>query len=187
MKRVQSAWWVAALVMAVAERPALGVDLHVYAAISLTEALQEIAKAYGEQTDDTMTFNFGASNTLALQIEKGAPADIFLSADEAKMDALAADSLLLAGTRRSLLSNCLAIVVGADGGPELESARDLGASRIGRIAIAEPQSVPAGIYARQYLEKLGLWEQLAGKIVPTENVRAALAAVASGNVDAGIV
>ena len=162
-------------------------ELNIYAAASLTDALKEISVDYEKQTGDKLVFNLGASSTLARQIQEGAPADVFFSADEEKMDALEKKGLLLAGTRKSLLSNSLVIIVPTDASRQLNSALDLTNTAISRIAIAEPNSVPAGIYARQYLSKLGLWDKVVDKCVPTENVRAALAAVESGNADAGIV
>jgi molybdate transport system substrate-binding protein len=162
-------------------------ELTVHAAASLSDALKQIGVAYEKESGDKLQFNFGASNMLARQIEEGAPADVFLSADEAKMDALEKKGLLLSGTRRSLLSNSLVIVVAADSTTPLKSAADLAKPECKKIALAETKSVPAGIYAREYLEKLGLWSAVSEKVVPTENVRAALAAVESGNVDAGIV
>jgi molybdate transport system substrate-binding protein len=148
---------------------------------------QEIAAAYGKQSGDKLQFNFGASSMLARQIEEGAPADLFFSADEAKMDALEKKDLLLPGTRRSLRSNSLVLVVPADASAVPKSAADLVKPEFKKIALAEPQTVPAGIYAREYLQKLGLWDAVKEKVVPTENVRAALAAVESGNVEVGIV
>jgi len=152
-------------------------DLSVYAAASLTDAMTEIGAAYEKENGEKLQFNFGASSTLARQIEEGAPADLFLSADEAKMDALEKEGLLLPGTRRSLLSNLLVIVVAADANMVAKSASDLTKPEYKKIALAEPQTVPAGIYAKEYLQKRGLWDALKEKVVPTENVRAALAAV----------
>ena len=103
------------------------------------------------------------------------------------MDALEKKGLLLAETRRSLLSNLLVIVVAADASAVPKSASDLAKPEFKKIALAEPQTVPAGIYAREYLQKLGLWDALKEKVVPTETVRSALAAVESGNVEAGFV
>jgi molybdate transport system substrate-binding protein len=162
-------------------------ELTVHAAASLTDAMKEIGAAYEKESGDKLQFNFGASSTLARQIEEGAPADLFLSADEAKMDGLEKKSLLLAGTRRSLLSNSLAIVVAADARLAPKSASDLTRSEYKKIALGEPTTVPAGIYAREYLEKLELWNAIKDKVVPVESVRAALAAVESGNVEAGFV
>ena len=162
-------------------------EVMVFAAASLSDALRELAAIEQKATGDTVRLNLGASSTLARQIEAGAPADLFFSADEAKMDDLARAGLIDSATRRSLLSNTLVIVVAADSRLEFRSAADLIRPTVRRIAIAEPASVPAGIYAREYLRQAALWEPLAGKFVPTENVRAALAVVESGDVDAGIV
>lgn len=162
-------------------------ELNVFAAASLSDALKDIAKAYTAASGDTVRFNFGASSTLAVQIKQGAPADVFFSADEAKMNDLAKAGFVAADTRRSLLSNTLVIVVSADGGPAISTPTELAKPAIGRIALAEPQTVPAGIYAKEYLQKANLWKKVIDKLVPTENVRACLAAVESGNVDAGIV
>lgn len=162
-------------------------EINIFAAASLTDAFKEIAADYEKKTGDKLQFNLAASSVLARQIEAGAPADLFFSADEAKMDGLEQKGLLTPGTRKSLLSNALVIVVPSDSKQAIQSAKDLTAPAIEKIALGEPKSVPAGVYAKAYLEKLGLWEALAPKIVPTENVRASLAAVESGNVQAGIV
>ncbi|MEA2490546.1 MAG: molybdate transport system substrate-binding protein [Acidobacteriota bacterium] len=163
------------------------VEVNVYAAASLTDALQEVARGYERTSRDRIVFQFAASSTLARQIEQGAPADLFLSADELKMDVLAAKGLIDRASRVSVLSNTLVIVVPATGGQRLNGPRDLTQRRFASIAIAEPSSVPAGIYARTYLTRLGIWKAIARKVIPTDNVRAALAAVASGNVDAAVV
>jgi molybdate transport system substrate-binding protein len=160
-------------------------DVHVFAAVSLTDALKEMAPAYEKASGDRLVFNLGGSNMLARLIREGAPADVFLSADEAQMDGLEKAGLLAPGSRRTLLSNTLVIVVASEDGAKIASPRDLLSIR--SLALAEPRSVPAGIYAKQYLEKLELWSALAARVIPTENVRACLAAVEAGNADAGIV
>lgn len=163
--------------------------LRVFAAASLTDALKEIATGFEAQQKgaDKVVFNFGASSTLARQIEEGAPADFFFSADEAKMDALDKKALIMKETRKSKLSNALVIVVPDDSFTYISKAADLAEAKVTRIALADPKTVPAGIYAKEYLTKLNLWAAIEPKVVPTENVRAALAAVESGNVRAGIV
>ena len=103
------------------------------------------------------------------------------------MDALEKKGLILEETRRSLLSNLLVIVVAANATVTPKSVFDLAKPDFKKLALAEMQTVPAGIYAREYLQKMGLWDRIKDKVVPTENVRAALAAVESGNVEAGIV
>lgn len=162
-------------------------ELNVFAAASLSDALREIASTYEARTGDKLRFNLGASNTLARQIKEGAPADVFFSADEARMDDLAAAGLIVEATRRTLLGNTLVIVVHAEGGVAVAAPADLAGAAVRRLALAETHTVPAGIYARAYLSKLGLWEKVRGKVIPLENVRAALAAVEAGNADAGIV
>ncbi|HEV8434524.1 MAG TPA: molybdate ABC transporter substrate-binding protein [Thermoanaerobaculia bacterium] len=161
--------------------------LHVSAAASLTDVLQELAPIYEKRTGDTLLFNLGASSMLARQIQEGAPTDVFISADEAKMDQLQREHLIVNASRRSILSNTLVIVVPSDSHLRIASPAALAGRAVKSIALAEPSAVPAGIYAKQYLRKLGLWPKVVGKVIPTENVRSALAAVESGNADAGIV
>jgi molybdate transport system substrate-binding protein len=159
----------------------------VFAAASLTDSLKEIAAVYGKQTGQKVAFNFAASSFLARQIEEGAPADIFFSADEARMDALEKKGLLLENTRKSRLSNSLVIVVETNSPLSLASPWDLAGNKVQHIALADPQTVPAGIYAKEYFQKFKLWAAVEPKVVPVDNVRAALSAVESGNVDAGMV
>lgn len=162
-------------------------EVTIFAAASLADALQEVGTAYHTTSGDTLRYNFAASNALARQIKEGAPADLFLSADEEKMNDLARGDFIVEGSRQRLLSNTLVIVVRADDRSTLRDAEGLLAPDVRRIALGETQTVPAGIYARKYLETVGLWDQLKNKVVPTESVRAALSAVESGNVSAGIV
>jgi molybdate transport system substrate-binding protein len=167
-------------------RTAHSAEVNVYAAASLTDVLKEIAVGYEKQSGDKIVFNFGASSLLARQITERAPADIFFSADEAKMDDLQKAGLIVNDTRHDMLSNSLAIVVPNESQLAITSPNDL-LNKTKKIAIADPRAVPAGIYTKEYLSELGLWEKLESQIVPAENVRAALAAVESGNVDAGFV
>jgi molybdate transport system substrate-binding protein len=160
-------------------------ELTVFAAASLTDVLKEIGTNYSKQSGDKLSFNFAASSILARQISEGAPADLFLSADEEWMDKLAAQNLLLEKTRRSLLSNTLVVVTPSNGSLEIKMPTDLLKAR--RIAIAEPKSVPAGKYAKRWLQDQKMWGALTNSLIPTENVRAALAAVESGNADAAII
>lgn len=158
----------------------------VFAAASLTESLQQIAADYEQSSGDKIIFNFAASGTLARQIEAGAPADIFFAADETKVATLEKKGLLVSGTRKSLLGNSLVIVTPPDAAA-IHSPADLTNAVIQHIALGEVKSVPAGTYAKAYLETIGAWPAVKGKIIPCENVRAVLAAVESGNVDAGMV
>jgi molybdate transport system substrate-binding protein len=167
--------------------PASAGEINAFAAASLTDAMQEIGAAYEQATGDKVVLNLGASSALARQIQEGAPADLFFSADEAKMDDLEKRGLVAKGTRRSLLSNTLVVVVPGDSSLKIAAPGDLATSRVRALALAEPQSVPAGIYAKEWLKSLKLWSKVIDKVIPTENVRGALAAVESGNADAGIV
>ena len=156
--------------------------LLVSAAISLTDALEEIAAAYVRAGGGAIRFNFAGSNVLARQIANGAPSDLFISADEAQMHFARAAGAV--GRPEPLLGNRLAIVTPAaahriTGLDQLASAR--------RIAIGDPAAVPAGVYARRYLESAGLWDRIQPQLVPLANVRSALAAAESGGVDAAIV
>ena len=162
-------------------------EVNVFAAASLSAALQELAAKHQQATGDTVRLNLAASSTLARQIKEGASTDLFFSADEAKMNDLAKAGLIDPATRQSLLGNSLVIVVPLDSPLTLKSAGDLSGPGVKHLALAEPQTVPAGIYAKEYLEKAKVWDAVSGRVVPTENVRAALAAVESGNADAGIV
>jgi molybdate transport system substrate-binding protein len=166
---------------------AYSTQITVFAAASLTDSLKEIAAAYEKQSGDKITFNLGASSTLARQIEEGAPADIFFSADEAKMDGLEKKGLIDTSTRKSRLGNSLVVVVAADSALQIQSASDLTNTSVIKIALADPKAVPAGVYAKAWLEKQQVWPAIEPKVVPTENVRAALAAVESENVEAGVV
>lgn len=157
--------------------------IYVHAAASLTDAMREAAAAFERHSRAQVVFNFGASSILERQIEQGAPADVFLSADEAKVDALAKQNLVR--KRIDLLTNTLVVVAASDERIAMTKPGDL--RRFERIAVAQPESVPAGIYAKAWLEREKLWRELQPKLIPTENVRATLAAVEAGNADAGIV
>lgn len=175
------------LILLIATSVATAAEVRVFAAASLTDVLKEIALGYEKPGGDKIVFNFAGSNFLARQIEAGAPADIFFSADEAQMDALEKKGLIATETRRNRLSNSLVIVAVPDSDLQIKSAQDLTSPKIKRIALADPAGVPAGIYAKQYLQTVNLWTALSSKIIPTENVRGALMAVQSGNVEAAIV
>lgn len=160
-------------------------ELNVSAASSLTDALKAIAPEYEKQSGDHVIFNFAASSALARQIEEGAPADLFFSADEAQMDRLQKADRIEEKSRRNLLSNTLVVVAPNESTMQLTSAADL--RKVERIAVGDPKLVPVGVYTRSYLEKSGLWQELEAKIIPTENVRAGLAVVESGNAEVAFV
>lgn len=164
-----------------AQPPALVVSV----ATSVYDALDEIAGLYRADTGLTVALNAGGSNTLARQIVAGAKAGLFLSADEIQMDAVEKAGRLVPGTRTRLLTNELAIVAPKTS-TDLTLARLL-EGRVGRIAMGEPGAVPAGVYGRRWLEHEQAWPRVASKVVPFPTVRAVLAAVEAGRVDAGIV
>lgn len=159
----------------------------VSAAVSLTDALSAVATEYANAGRGGIRFNFGASNVLARQIVQGAPVDAFISADEAQMDVVAKAGLIQDGSRIPLLGNQLAVVVPNDRPRTFTSIAQIADPALRRIAVGDPAAVPAGIYARQYLEQEGLWAAVQPRIVPTASVRGALAAVESGAADAAIV
>ncbi len=168
-----------------AEQPVL-----VFAAASMKNALDAIAAAYGEESGKSVTASYAASGALVRQIEAGAPADIFISADVKWIDYAAEKGLIQPGTKTVLAGNTLVLVAPADDATaiELTSVTDLPATLgDGRLAIGEPKSVPAGQYAEAALKTLGLWDKVAGRLAPVENVRAALALVATGEAPLGIV
>ncbi len=163
----------------------------VFAAASLTDAMKAVAAAWAKQGHPSPVLSFAASSTLARQIEQGAPANIFASADEKWMDYLSRHDAILPATRRDLLDNQLVLIVPAGKpanvtiGPGFDLARLLGPH--GRLAIGDPSNVPAGIYARQALTRLGVWKSVEAKLAPAEDVRAALLLVERGEAAAGIV
>jgi molybdate transport system substrate-binding protein len=158
----------------------------VFAASSLTESLKQITTDYEKTCGDKIVFNFGASGTLARQIEAGAPADIFFAADEMKVDSLEKKGLLVSGTRKSLLGNLLVIATPTDAAA-IGSPAELTNASLQHIALGELKTVPCGSYAKAYLDRVKLWHAIESKVVPCESVRAVLAAVESGNADAGFV
>lgn len=162
-------------------------EVTVFAAASLTDSLKEIAATYEKQSGDKIVFNFAASSTLARQIEEGGPADIFFSADEAQMNRLEKKGVIDPATRKSRLGNSLVVVIPSDSTLQIKSASDLTNASVKQIALADPKAVPAGVYAKGWLTRQQLWPAIEPKVIPTENVRAALAAVASGNVELGVV
>lgn len=162
-------------------------SLTVSAAISLSEALQEIKTVYQSSNPNvTITYNFGASGALAQQIQQGAPVDVFFSAATKQINDLQQSNLLINDTRRNLLTNRLVLIT-PNNGVVLSDFKQLTDARIKRIAIGEPKSVPVGQYAQEMLTKIGIWQQLQPKLVLGNNVRQVLTFVESGNVDAGIV
>jgi molybdate transport system substrate-binding protein len=157
-------------------------------AVSLKDAVEELGREFtAGRPGVTLRYNFGASGDLQKQIEAGAPVDVFLSAAQRQMDDLDKQKLIVAETRRNFARNILTVVKPADSRVDLTRAADLLESRVGRVVIGNPKTVPAGQYAEESLKALGLWDRLQGKLVLAENVRQALDYVARGEVEAGFV
>ena len=162
----------------------------VFAAASLKGALDETAAAFKAETGIEVTISYAGSNALAKQITEGAPAEVFISADEDWMNDLASKNLIKADTRVDLLSNDLVLIAPADSTLNLTPAKDFALAAAigdGKLAMADPDSVPAGKYGKAALTALGVWDQVEAKVARTENVRAALALVAAGEAPVGIV
>lgn len=163
-------------------------DLTVSAAASLTNAFKELGPAFEARHPGTkLLLNFAASDALLAQIAKGAPADVFASADQAAMDRAAAQNLLVAGTRRNFVANTLVMIVPTDSGLGLRALADLRKPAVRKVAIGNPASVPVGRYTRGALEAAKLWVAVAPKAVLAQSVRQALDYVARGEVEAGFV
>jgi len=170
------------------------VEVHVYAAASLRDSLQAIAAEYEKDGKAKIVFNFGSSGDLARQIVAAGKADLFLSADEKEMDKVATEGRLEEGSRRNFLSNQLVVIEPIDPArPDASIFKKpfeiemLARPEVKWLALAEPASVPAGRYARAWLEKKGAWDAVKARVLPAIDVRAALAAVEAGGAQAGIV
>jgi molybdate transport system substrate-binding protein len=166
-------------------------SITVSAAISLKDALDELGPIFQVQQQHrnggtAVTFNYGGSGTLARQIEQGAPVDVFFSAAEKQMDELAAQGLIEADSRRDLVANALVLIAPAQA-MTLHSFQDLSNPAVKTLALGETSTVPAGAYARQTLEHLGLFTAIEKKVVYAKDVRAVLTYVETGDADAGMV
>ncbi len=165
-------------------------DVLVFAAASVKNALDEANALFLFENGSGVKVSYGASSALAKQIENGAPADVFISADNDWMDYLAARKLIKPDTREKFLGNKLVLITGASSnvaltiGPNFPLAQALGN---GRLAMADPAAVPAGKYGKAALEKLGVWGSIANKVAPAQDARAALAFVSRGEAPLGIV
>jgi molybdate transport system substrate-binding protein len=171
--------------------PAFGQELTVFAASSLQNAFEEVGRLYRQATGGSVRFSFAASSALARQIEQGAPAALFVSADEQWMDYLAERGLIVPGTRKPLLGNQLVLVVPADRSVTLELKPGFDMRGLlgpdGRWVTGDPAGVPVGRYARDALTSLGVWDFAQTRLVRAENVRVALLFVERGEVAAGVV
>jgi molybdate transport system substrate-binding protein len=180
-----------ALCLLLAPLAARAQELTVFAAASLTDAMKDVSTQWALAGHSPLRMSFGSSSTLARQIEQGAPASLFASADEKWMDYLADKKLIALDTRKDLLGNDLVLVVPADKPqhvtikPGFDLLAMLGPN--GRIATGDPAHVPVGIYAEQALKKLGLWDAVSTRLARTDDVRSALLLVERGEAPAGIV
>ena len=163
-------------------------ELTVSAAASLTNAFRELAPMFESQNPGTkVQFNFGASGALLQQIAKGAPADVFASADQETMDQAQSQSLVAPAQRRNFVSNALVVIVPSDAKAQPRAVADLAGPAYVRVAIGVPASVPVGRYTKGVLERAGLWSAIEPKMIGAQNVRQALDYVSRGEVDAGFV
>jgi molybdate transport system substrate-binding protein len=177
-----------ALSGALAITVAQAADLTVSAAASLTNAFGEIGKSFEAQNPGTkVQFNFAASGALLQQIAKGAPVDVFASADEETMDEAQRQDLVEPGTRIDFVRNALVVIVPADARTVPTSLADLGRDDVKKVAIGQPASVPVGRYTKSVLEQANLWSTIEPKMIGAQSVRQALDYVARGEVDAGFV
>lgn len=174
------------LVFALSTLPAQATEITVSAAASLREAFTAMQQEFQNQHPDMrVNTNFAASNPLLKQLQEGAPVDVFASADQATMDKAAASKVIDPASRVNFAVNDLVMIVPAKG--SVRQVEDLNTPAVQRIAIGNPESVPAGRYARQALHSLGQWDKLKDKLVMGESVRQVLDYVARGEVDAGFV
>jgi len=181
-------WSVFAVLALAIGAPAWAADpgLTVLAASSLTESLQKVGESWTAAGHSKVTFSFDASSRLAKQVEAGAPADLFFSADQEWMDYVVTRGLVDPATRVDLLGNTLVVVVPAASTLSVTSAADLGRAEVKHLALAG-ESVPAGKYARAALGALGGWDAVKDRVVSGDNVRTTLAWVAGGEAEAGVV
>ena len=164
-----------------------GEELFIFGAMSLTDALTEVSQRFGATRNVKVYCNFAGSSTLQRQIEKGAPADVFISASPKQIDALQREGLIYEDSRQAILNNRLVLIAPVDSSLSMVDVGTLSQDSIRRIAIGEPNSVPAGIYGREALTHLGIWDAVQPKLIPSTDVRSTLAYVESGEVDVGVV
>ncbi len=163
-------------------------ELTVSAAASLTNAFKALAQTYETQHPGTrVQLNFGASGALLQQLAKGAPVDVFASADQETMDQAQKQGLTVAALRQDFARNTLVLIVPADSRLALQKLADLGQADVRHVALGNPSSVPVGRYGKQALEAAQLWPRVASKVVHAQSVRQALDYVARGEADAGFV
>jgi len=163
------------------------IELTISAAVSLTDALHEIKNTYEKEHNVDLTFNFGGSGTLAQQIQQGAPADVFISANQDWMDTLEKEDQIIDDTRKNVTGNSIVLITQQDSKLDYGSFEDISASDIDQIAIGNPESVPAGNYTEQTLKHINIWNELENEFIFAKDVRQVLTYVESGNADTGFV
>ncbi len=163
------------------------IELNISAAASLKDALLELQPLFEAKNDIVLIFNFAASGTLQKQIEEGAPADIFISAATKQMEALKDQGLIAEDSLKDFLSNSIVLIASDEAKDRIRKLDELTNDNINRISIGTPDSVPAGAYAKESMENLGIWDSVESKIIFAKDVRQVLTYVETGEVDAGIV
>ncbi len=163
------------------------VEINISAAASLTDALTEIQQEYAKESNAVLRFNCGGSGALQKQIEEGAPCDLFLSASKANMDALEKAGLIVEDSRKDILGNTLTLVASAEKAAAIPDYEALTSAEVRSIALGTPESVPAGKYAQQALQSLGIWDRIQDKIIYAKDVKQVQEYVDSGNADCGLV
>jgi len=162
-------------------------ELTISAAVSLTDALEEMQTSFEKEHNVKMKFNLGSSGTLAQQIEQGAPADIFISANEEWMDKLAAKKLIKTDSRKDVTENRIVLITSKDNPAKVSDIKALSNKNVSQIAIGNPESVPAGKYTEQVLNHLKKWDGLKDKFIMAKDVRQVLTYTETGNADVGFV
>ncbi|HVK56018.1 MAG TPA: molybdate ABC transporter substrate-binding protein [Burkholderiales bacterium] len=180
--------YASAILLALATLTTHAADLTVSAAASLTNAFRDLGPLFEAQNPGTkVLFNFAASDALLQQIAKGAPVDVFASADQETMDKAEAQKLLAAGSRHNFVRNSLVMISPSDSALSFKSLDDLKQAAVKRVALGNPTGVPAGRYAKSALEAEGLWSAIEPKAIYAQSVRQALDYVARGEVEVGFV
>jgi molybdate transport system substrate-binding protein len=160
----------------------------VSAASSLTESFTQIEQEFeAENPDIDVSLNLASSGSLRMQIQGGAPIDVFASASQNHMDILESENMIDTDTRHDFAENSLVMIVPADSGSTISSLEDLTSDEVGKVAIGDPETAPVGKYAKEAMETASLWDDLSGKLVYGENVKQVLVYVENGEVDAGFV
>lgn len=163
------------------------IELTISAAVSLTDALEEMQEMYENEHNIKLTFNLAGSGTLAQQIQQGAPIDLFISANQNWMDTLENDNMIDSSTREDMTGNNLVLITHKDSSLSYQSFEEISAEDVDEIAVGNPESVPAGGYTKDTLTSLGMWESLEDHIILAKDVRQVLTYVETGNADIGFV